>query len=240
MIRLENLTKRFGKVTAVNDLSLEVPPGELFVFLGPNGAGKTTTIKLIAGLLRPSAGRVSLCGWDVHTNYIEAKSLLSYVPDQPFLYDKLTGREFLQFVGAMYGMDRRATDERVAYLTDLFELSGFLDDLGQTYSHGMKQRVVISAALLHNPRVLVIDEPMVGLDPKGAKTFKAVMRELARQQVTIFVSTHTLDIAEEAADRVGIIRDGALIALGTLDQIYSAARTDRRLEQAFLRLTDEA
>jgi len=240
MIRVEGLVKRFGRMTAVNNLNLEVSPGELFVFLGPNGAGKTTTIKLIVGLLRPTAGRVFLCGYDVQKQYIEARALLSYVPDQPFLYDKLTGREFLQFVGAMYGMDRRATDERVAYLTDLFELSGFLDDLGQTYSHGMKQRVVISAALLHNPRVLVIDEPMVGLDPKGAKTFKAVMRELARQQVTIFVSTHTLDIAEEAADRVGIIRDGALIALGTLDQIYSAARTDRRLEQAFLRLTDEA
>jgi len=240
MIKVEGLVKRFGEMTAVNNLNLEIPPGELFVFLGPNGAGKTTTIKLIVGLLRPSAGRVFLCGYDVQKQYIEARALLSYVPDQPFLYDKLTGREFLQFVGAMYGMDRRGTDERIAYLTDLFELSGFLDDLGQTYSHGMKQRVVISAALLHNPRVLVIDEPMVGLDPKGANTFKAVLRELARQQVTIFVSTHTLDIAEEAADRVGIIRDGSLIALGTLDQIYSAARTDRRLEQAFLRLTEEA
>jgi ABC-2 type transport system ATP-binding protein len=240
MIRLENLTKRFGKVTAVNDLSLEVPPGELFVFLGPNGAGKTTTIKLIAGLLRPSAGRVSLCGWDVHTNYIEAKSLLSYVPDQPFLYDKLTGREFLQFVAAMYGMGRRDAEEKIAQLADVFELSGFLDELGQTYSHGMKQRVVVSAALLHDPRVVVIDEPMVGLDPKGMNTLKAVLRELARKDVAVFISTHTLAVAEEIADRVGIIREGALIALGTLDEIYAAARTDRRLEQAFLRLTEEA
>ncbi len=238
MIRIEGLVKRFGQMTAVNGLNLEIPPGELFVFLGPNGAGKTTTIKLVVGLLRPTAGCVFLCGYDVQKQYIEARSLLSYVPDQPFLYDKLTGREFLQFVGAMYGMDRPATDEKIAHLTDLFELSAFLDDLGQTYSHGMKQRVVISAALLHDPRVLVIDEPMVGLDPKGMKTFKAVMRELVRQGVSIFVSTHTLDIAEEAADRVGIIRDGSLIALGTLDQIYAAARTDRRLEQAFLRLTD--
>jgi ABC-2 type transport system ATP-binding protein len=140
----------------------------------------------------------------------------------------------------MYGMDRRATDEKIAQLSDLFELAGFLDELGQTYSHGMKQRVVVSAALLHDPRVLVIDEPTVGLDPKGANTLKAVLQDLARNSVSIFLSTHTLDIAEEIADRVGIIREGAVIALGTLDEIYAAARTDRRLEQAFLRLTEEA
>lgn len=240
MIRLENLVKQFGNVTAVDGLSLEIPAGELFVFLGPNGAGKTTTIKMIVGLLRPTAGRVVLCGHDVQKEPIAAKSLLSYVPDQPFLYDKLTGREFLHFVGAMYGMERPLVDEKVAYLSSTFELEGFLDELGETYSHGMKQRVVMSAALLHDPQVLVIDEPMVGLDPKGANTLKAVLRELTNDSVTVFMSTHTLAVAEETADRVGIIRQGSLIALGTLDDIYATARTDGRLEQAFLRLTEEA
>jgi ABC-2 type transport system ATP-binding protein len=239
MIRIENLTKRFGETVAVNGLNLEIPAGELFVFVGPNGAGKTTTIKLMVGLLRPTEGRVFLCGHDVQKEYIEARSLLSYVPDQPFLYEKLTGREFLRFVGAMYGMDRAAVDGRIARLSALFETDGFLDQLAQTYSHGMKQRVVVSAALLHEPRVLVIDEPMVGLDPKGTRTLKAVLRDLTRTGVTVFMSTHTLAVAEETADRVGIIRDGSIIALGDLDEIYATARTDRRLEDAFLKLTEE-
>jgi len=239
MIRLENVVKRFGQTVAVGGLTLEVPAGELFVFLGPNGAGKTTTIKMIAGLLRPTEGRVLICGHDVQKDYLQAKSLLSYVPDQPFLYDKLTGREFLEFVGTMYGMARPAIEEKVAWLSETFELESFLDDLGQTYSHGMKQRVVMSAALLHDPRVLVIDEPTVGLDPKGANTLKGILRRLAREGAAVFMSTHTLAVAEETADRVGIIREGNLIALGTLDEIYAMAETDRRLEQAFLRLTEE-
>jgi ABC-2 type transport system ATP-binding protein len=239
MIRLENVVKRFGQTVAVGGLTLEVPAGELFVFLGPNGAGKTTTIKMIAGLLRPTEGRVLICGHDVQKDYLQAKSLLSYVPDQPFLYDKLTGREFLEFVGTMYGMARPAIEEKVAWLSETFELESFLDDLGQTYSHGMKQRVVMSAALLHDPRVLVIDEPTVGLDPKGANTLKGILRRLAREGAAVFMSTHTLAVAEETADRVGIIREGNLIALGTLDEIYATAETDRRLEQAFLRLTEE-
>ncbi len=240
MIKLEDLVKRFGDVAAVDGLNLEISPGELFVFLGPNGAGKTTTIKMIVGLLRPTSGRVILCGHDVQKDYIEAKSLLSYVPDQPFLYEKLTGREFLQFVGAMYGMRRPLIEEKIAGLAGLFEMDGFLDQLGETYSHGMKQRVVVSAALLHEPRVLVIDEPMVGLDPKGANTLKGVVQQLTREGVTVFMSTHTLAVAEDAADRVGIIREGSLIALGTLEEIYDAARTDGQLEEAFLRLTEEA
>ena len=240
MIELHGLVKRFGDVAAVDGLDLEVPAGELFVFLGPNGAGKTTTIKMIVGLLRPTEGRVSICGHDVQQESIAAKSLLSYVPDQPFLYEKLTGREFLHFVAAMYGMDDQAAGESIARWGEKFEIDGFLDELGQTYSHGMKQRVVVTAALLHSPRVLVIDEPMVGLDPKGANTLKQVLRQLADEGVTVFMSTHTLGVAEEAADRVGILRNGSLIALGTLDDIYDAARTDRGLEQAFLRLTEEA
>jgi ABC-2 type transport system ATP-binding protein len=239
VIRIENLVKHFGDVVAVNDLNLDIPRGELFVFLGPNGAGKTTTIKLIVGLLRPTAGRVLLNGHNVQDEPIAAKSMLSYVPDQPFLYDKLTGREFLHFIGSVYGMARERIEEKVAELSELFGLGEFLDELGQTYSHGMKQRVVVSAALLHEPQVLVIDEPLVGLDPKGANTLKAVMRELVEDGVAVFMSTHTLAVAEETADRVGIIRDGSLIALGTLDDIYATARTDRRLEEAFLRLTEE-
>ncbi len=239
MIRLENLTKRFGDMVAVDHLNLDIPAGELFVFVGPNGAGKTTTIKMIAGLLRPTEGRVILCGHDVQKDYIEARSLLSYVPDQPFLYDKLTGREFLRFVGAMYGMDRSAIERKIGSLSELFETDGFLDELAQTYSHGMKQRVVVSAAMLHEPRVLVIDEPMVGLDPKGARTLKAVLGDLTGDGVIVFMSTHTLAVAEEIADRVGIIREGSIIALGDLEEIYATARTDRRLEDAFLRLTEE-
>ena len=239
MIKLEGLTKKFGDLVAVDHVDLEVPPGEFFVFLGPNGAGKTTTIKLIAGLLRPTEGRALLCGHDVQQDYIAAKSLLSYVPDEPFLYDKLTGREFLEFVGAMYGMGAKRTQERIAEMTELFETADFLDELAETYSHGMKQRVVVSAALLHEPKVFVIDEPMVGLDPKGANTLKNVLRALTRQGVTVFMSTHTLAVAEQTADRIGIIRSGRIIALGTLDEVYGTARTDGRLEEAFLRLTEE-
>jgi ABC-2 type transport system ATP-binding protein len=240
MISLENLTKTFGDTVAVDQLNLEIPAGEFFVFLGPNGAGKTTTIKLIAGLLRPTEGKVTLCGHDVLRDAISAKALLSYVPDQPYLYDKLTGREFMHFVARMYGMERATAEERMEEFIALFGLGEFVDQLSETYSHGMKQRVVVSAALLHDPRVLVIDEPMVGLDPKGANTLKRTLRQLAERGVSVFMSTHTLAVAEETADRVGIIRNGSLIALGTLDDIYRTARTDRRLEDAFLRLTEEA
>jgi ABC-2 type transport system ATP-binding protein len=239
MIKLEGLTKRFGDLLAVDHVDLEVAPGEFFVFLGPNGAGKTTTIKLIAGLLRPTEGRALICGHDVQADYIGAKSLLSYVPDEPFLYEKLTGREFLEFIGAMYGVGPERTQERIAEMTELFELGGFLDELAETYSHGMKQRVVVSAALLHEPRVMVIDEPMVGLDPKGANTLKNALRALTRQGASIFMSTHTLAVAEETADRIGIIRRGRIIALGTLDEVYGSARAEGRLEEAFLRLTEE-
>ncbi len=239
MIELENLTKRFDGFTAVEHLDLRIPPGELFVFLGPNGAGKTTTIKMIAGLLRPSEGRVRLCGHDAQKDSRAAKALLSYVPDQPYLYEKLTGREFLRFVGQMYGMApgdiERAADE----LSEVFQMEDFLHEPGETYSHGMKQRVVISAALLHRPRVIVIDEPIVGLDPKGANTLKRILKEQAERGVSIFMSTHTLGVAEDTADRVGIIRRGSLVALGTLEEIYKTARTDERLEEAFLRLTEE-
>jgi len=240
MIELENVTKRFGDLTAVDRLSLTVPPGELFAFLGPNGAGKTTTIKLITGLLRPDEGCIRLCGHDVQRDYIRAKSLLSYVPDQPYLYDKLTGREFLHFVAAMYDMKRAETERKIEAVCELFDFDDFIDDLGETYSHGMKQRVVVSAALLHDPEVIVIDEPMVGLDPKSANVLKAVLRNRVAQGVTVFMSTHTLSVAEATADRVGIIQQGKLIEIGSLQDIYTKASTDGRLEEAFLRLTEKA
>ena len=239
MIKLEGLTKEFGDLTAVDHIDLEVPSGEFFVFIGPNGAGKTTTIKLMTGLLRPTEGRALLCGYDVQKDYIAAKSLLSYVPDEPFLYDKLTGREFQEFIGAMYGISAERTRERIEELSGLFETESFLDELSETYSHGMKQRVVVSAALLHDPKVLVIDEPMVGLDPKGVNTLKNALRALTRQGVTVFMSTHALAIAEQTADRIGIIRKGKIIALGTLDEVYGSARVEGQLEEVFLRLTEE-
>jgi ABC-2 type transport system ATP-binding protein len=237
VIELKGLTKRFGSMTAVDSLDIKIHPGELFAFLGPNGAGKTTTIKMIVGLLRPTDGRVTLCGHDVQQDSIAAKSLLSYVPDQPYLYDKLTGREFLEFVARMYGLPRSDTGRKIAQMAEWFELAGFLDELGETYSHGMKQRVVITAALLHDPQVLVVDEPLVGLDPKGANTLKQVFRDSAERGVTIFMSTHTLALAEEIADTVGILNRGHLIATGSPESIRLEATADARLEDAFLALT---
>ncbi len=240
MIKLENLTKEFGDLVAVNHLDLELPAGEIFAFIGPNGAGKTTTIKMIVGLLRPTEGRALVCGRDVHEDHMAAKALLSYIPDQPYLYDKLTGREFLRFVGQMYDVPAPRIEREIGRLAETFDLAGFLDDLSETYSHGMKQRVVISAALLHEPRVLVVDEPMVGLDPKAASILKRTFRERAETGTTVFMSTHTLAVAEELADRVGIINRGRIIALGSLDDIRRLARTDGRLEEAFLSLTEPA
>lgn len=239
MIKLENLTKLFGDMVAVDHIHLEVPPGEFFAFIGPNGAGKTTTIKMITGLLRPGEGRVQLCGHDVQEEYIAAKRILSYVPDQPYLYDKLTGREFLQFVAGMHELPRQRTQQRIDQLSETFGLEYFLDELGETYSHGMKQRVVISAALLHEPKVLVVDEPLVGLDPRGASVLKEVFKDKAKCGTSIFMSTHTLSLAQEVADRVGIIHQGRIVALGTMDQIRRVGQTGGRLEEAFLRLTSE-
>jgi ABC-2 type transport system ATP-binding protein len=240
MIEIENLTKRFGSLVAVDHLNLTVPRGEVFAFIGPNGAGKTTTIKLVAGLLKPTEGRVRLCGHDVQQDYIAAKSLLSYVPDQPYLYDKLSGREFLHFVGRMYKLPKAAMEARITEMADTFELHEFLDELCETYSHGMKQRIVLSAALLHNPQVIVVDEPLIGLDPKGSNVLKRVFRNLASDGAAVFISTHTLSLAEEIADRVGIIHNGRIVALGELADIKKLAATDGRLEEAFLRLTEES
>jgi ABC-2 type transport system ATP-binding protein len=239
MIRLDHVTKRFGETVAVNDLSLEIPPGQLFAVLGRNGAGKTTTIKMIAGLLRPTAGSVGVCGFDVLRQPLEAKTRIAYVPDQPFLYDKLSGREFLRFTADMYRVEQGAARAaRIEELVRLFDMEDYVDELSETYSHGMKQRAVLAAALLHRPQVLVIDEPLVGLDPQNARRVKAVFREEARRGTTLFMSTHTLSVAEEVADRIGILHEGRLVALGTMDELRAQSRSDGRLEDLYFKILE--
>lgn len=219
-------------------LDLEVEPGEIFAFLGPNGAGKTTTIKMIVGLLCPSEGSVAVCGYDMATQAIQAKETLSYVPDQPYLYEKLTAREFLHFIADIYNIERDVGDVKVARMIELFELGEFVDQLAENYSHGMKQRVVMAAALLHDPRVIVIDEPMVGLDPRSARLLKNILTQRAREGACVFMSTHTLSVAEDIADRVGIIDRGDLVALGTIDELRGRAQVEGRLEDVFLAITE--
>lgn len=240
MIELEGVTKCFGEKVAVDNLTLFVPGGELFAFLGPNGAGKTTTIKMLAGLLRPTAGRISIAGHKLDGESLAAKKVMSYVPDQPYLYERLSGREFLSLVGDLYGMPREKSNQEISRLCQLFEMEEYLDEFAENYSHGMKQRVVLSAALLHQPKVIVIDEPMVGLDPKGVRLVKDILRQRVSVGVTVFMSTHTLAVAEELADRIGIINKGRLVALGTLNELKSYSGTKAKaLEEVFLALTEE-
>jgi ABC-2 type transport system ATP-binding protein len=239
MIEIENITKRFGEKIAVDRLSLTVPRGEFFAFVGPNGAGKTTTIKLIVGLLRADEGTIRICGQDIQKNAAAAKTLLSHIPDQPYLYDKLTGREFLEFVARMHRIEAAQARRKIEELSDLLSLRDYLDDLAEGYSHGMKQRVVIASAIVHDPKVIVVDEPMVGLDPRSGRVVKDLLRGLSRAGATIFMSTHTLNVAEELAGRVGIIDCGRMVALGTLDELWRASGGARGLEESFLRLTAE-
>ena len=239
-VTLLGITKCYGPTVAVDDLSLSVRAGELFAFLGPNGAGKTTTIKLITGLLRPDRGDIQVCGHHIGSNGIAAKAQLAYVPDQPFLYEKLTGREFLYFVAELYGIDNRRRDEVLEGLIARLGIGDFLDHLTESYSHGMKQKVVLAAALLHDPTVLVIDEPMVGLDPRTIRAVKDLFVEHTRRGRTVFMSTHALDIAEAVADRIGIIHHGKLIAIGTLSELRARARQEHSLEEIFLQLTEES
>ncbi len=239
-VTLLGITKCYGPTVAVDDLSLSVRSGELFAFLGPNGAGKTTTIKLITGLLRPDRGDIRVCVHHIGSNGIAAKAQLAYVPDQPFLYEKLTGREFLYFVAELYGIENRRRDEVLEGLIARLGIGDFLDHLTESYSHGMKQKVVLAAALLHDPTVLVIDEPMVGLDPRTIRAVKDLFVEHTRRGRTVFMSTHTLDIAEAVADRIGIIHHGKLIAIGTLSELRDRARQEHSLEEIFLQLTEES
>jgi ABC-2 type transport system ATP-binding protein len=240
MIRLSRVTKDFGRKVAVDDLTLEIPEGELFAFLGPNGAGKTTTIKMIAGLLRPTRGEISVCGFDVQKDYIEAKRRMAYVPDQPYLYDKLSGLEFLGFIGEMYGLERAECRREIARLSELFGMGDYLDLLTESYSHGMKQRVVLAATLLHRPKVMVVDEPLVGLDPHSSRLVKEIFRDQARAGTTIFMSTHVISVAEDVAHRVGIIMDGRVVALGSVAELRRQANHDGRLEDVFFKITENS
>jgi ABC-2 type transport system ATP-binding protein len=240
MIEIDQVTKAYGTKIAVQRLSLRIEAGELFAFLGPNGAGKTTTIKLMCGLLFPTAGTIRIGGFDMQAEGDRARQLISYVPDQPFLYEKLTGREFLQFIADMYALPRDHGRQRIDEMIELFSLADFVDDLSERYSHGMRQRTVFAAALLHQPRVLIVDEPTVGLDPRSVRLLKDLLRREAERGVTIFLSTHSLDIAQELAARIGIVDRGRLIGCGTLDALRKQAALDGSLEEVFLKLTEEA
>jgi ABC-2 type transport system ATP-binding protein len=237
MIELVHLVKRFGDLAAVNDISLTLPRGEFFAVLGPNAAGKTTTIRIIAGLVKPTSGVARVAGFDVQKQPLEARRRLAYVPDFPFLYDKLTPWEFLRFTGQLFQMDeariRSAADELIAR----FNLESYLGLQIEGLSHGTRQRVAIASALLHAPEVFVLDEPMVGLDPHHARVLKDLLKEKSRQGMTIFVSTHQLSVAEEMADRIGIIHHGRLIAVGTREELRERSGQDGALEQSFLALT---
>ena len=239
MIEIQNLTKRFGDLTAVDDISLTIPDGQFFGFLGPNGAGKTTTIKMITGLLRPDDGRVEINGIDIQQNPERAKRDIGYIPDIPFFYDKLTGEEFLQFVGRMYEMDEVKIRDGIDEMVELFHLESYIYQRMEQYSHGTKQKVVFSAAFIHHPPVIVIDEPMVGLDPQSARLLKDTLSHHVQEGATIFMSTHTLPVVEELCDRVGIIREGALIADGSMEELRSDDGQPESLEEIFLKLTYE-
>jgi ABC-2 type transport system ATP-binding protein len=238
MIRLTHLTKRYGSFTAVDGLSLDIPAGTLFGFLGPNGAGKTTTLRMIAGILRPSSGVVEIAGEDIHRNPLAAKARLGFIPDRPFVYDKLTGAEFLRFTAALYGQEGDGVERRINELLEVFELTPWKDELTESYSHGMRQKLIISSALVHRPEVIVVDEPMVGLDPKSGRLLKDLLRRFVERGGTVLMSTHTLEIAEGMCDRIAIILKGKLIAYGTMDELREQhAGGDATLEELFLKLT---
>ena len=238
LIETRSLVKRYGDKIAVDDISFEVRAGEIFGFLGPNGAGKTTTIKTIVGLLRPSSGSVRVAGYDVQLQPLQAKAASGYVPDTPNLYAKLTGRELLRFVGDLYDLDRKLAAQRVEDLLRMFDLTGAANDTIDSYSHGMQQKTALAAALVHDPKVLVLDEPTVGLDPKSARLIKDILRQMAERGTAVFLSTHILEIAERMCDRIGIINQGKLIAAGTMDELRALGRTgETSLEDIFLSLT---
>jgi ABC-2 type transport system ATP-binding protein len=237
MIELVNLVKKFGGLTAVNDISLTIPRGEFFAMLGPNSAGKTTTLKMLAGLMKPTSGSARVCGFDMQAQPLEARRHIAYVPDFPFLYDKLTAWEFFRFTGQLFRMDLAHIEANAQELIARFHLMDFVNRPLEGLSHGTRQRVAIVSALLHEPEVFVIDEPMVGLDPQHARVVKDVFKERAQAGVTMLVSTHQLEIAEEMADRIGIIHGGKLVAVGNRDELRRQSGSSGALEEIFLSLT---
>lgn len=251
MIVCQNLTKQFGSLTAVDSMNLRVGQGELFGFLGPNGAGKTTSIKMMTGLLHPTSGAAFIGGFDIQAQPLEAKRILGYIPDNPFLYEKLTGREFLHFMADLYMVPMEGRNERIADLLRLFELEEKGHELIQGYSRGMRQKIAFAGALIHSPKVIFLDEPTVGLDPKGARMLRDILRELCRRGTTVLISTHILEIAERLCDRVGIVNRGRIVAVGTMEELRASFAhespvsengaglndTQRSLEDIFLSLT---
>ncbi len=241
MIRLEGLTKKYGKFVAVKNLDLHVPRGQLFGFLGPNGAGKTTTLRMIAGILRPTMGRIFISDDDLIANPLAAKMRIGFIPDRPYIYEKLTGAEFLRFVAGLFDQDGEVVEKRINELLELFELSVWKNELVEAYSHGMRQKLIISSALIHRPQCIVVDEPMVGLDPKGARLLKDIFRSFVDRGGTVLMSTHTLEVAEAMCDHIGIIQNGTIVACGSMDELrHQTESGDASLEELFLKLTGGA
>jgi ABC-2 type transport system ATP-binding protein len=236
VIAVESLVKTFGSFRAVDGVSLEVAKGEIHGFLGPNGAGKTTTIRMIAGLLKPSSGRVTIAGKDLAREPEAAKRELGFIPDRPFLYEKLTAAEFLRFHGGLYGLEGAPVAERAQELLELFELTKWKDELVESFSHGMKQRLVMCSAFLHRPQAVLVDEPMVGLDPRGAQLIKDVFRVMSRKGVAILMSTHTLEVAQDLCDRISIIQGGRIVARGTVAELLAGSENEE-LTPVFLKIT---
>ncbi len=240
MIELKAITKKYGTYPAVNNLSLTVPDGQVFGFIGPNGAGKTTTIKIMGGILDPTSGRVRICGIDLKDHPEKAKSKIGFIPDRPHLYEKLTGMEFLQFTADLYGVNKNGFVKKAEAQLKRFSLIDWADELIESYSHGMRQRLIFASALLHEPEVIIVDEPMVGLDPVAIMMVKDLFKSLSKQGVTIFMSTHTLKVAEDICDRIGIIHRGRLIATGTNEDLQREAKvSDVDLEKVFFHLTNQ-
>ncbi|MDD5132273.1 MAG: ABC transporter ATP-binding protein [bacterium] len=237
MIKIINLTKKYGQLLALDNLNLDIPPGEIFGFLGPNGAGKTTTVKLLCGLLKPSQGQAIVGGIDIQQHPEEAKKIIGLVPDFPFVYKKLTGQEFLQFIGDLYTVTDEEMANKIPKYLEMFELTPWANELIENYSRGMQQKLVMASVLLHEPKVIILDEPLVGLDPKGARVMKEIFVNLSKKGTTIFMCTHTLEIAERMCNRIGIIQGGKLTNMGTTDELRQQVKEGGNLEDIFLQLT---
>jgi len=240
LLKLDNISKSYtkGEIKAVDNISLDIKSGEIFGFLGPNGAGKTTTIKMIVGLLKPDSGKISVGDVDAWENPLEAKRMISYVPDNPEIYDKLKGIEYLNFIADMYGISKSDRESKMNYYLEVFNIKDAVDDIIGSYSHGMKQKLVLTSALLNNPDLFILDEPMVGLDPKSAFNLKEIMRKMCDEGKTVFFSTHVLEVAEKLCDRIAIINKGKIVAMGTMEELRSHAKERESLENIFLELTE--